>query len=319
MNPHAAPYVRFWWLVVIGVIVAGLAGTAVVYHIEPGMPPKLTERTPPSYSATAILMLTSKEQPLVRIGVTTVTPRGPGGAPGPPDVETSPPGLDTLVEAANLLPLTIQSDAVTDLRRERVGDLPGTVTASALYAHETPAGGIEPSDVPAIEVKAESPTPTDAVQLVRGTTSAFGTWLREQQDEAKVPEAQRIFFVQLNAPTAARNSKTPYGLALLVGAAVLVGFALLIAALHRLFPQKQRHRRLFRRKPEQPVAAQDETVSAVGPDGEQPGTDGRESPPEHALSANGPAHASDRLQAWLEEAAPSSPEKEKSSERAGQG
>ena len=29
--------------------------------------------------------------------------------------------------------------------------------------------------------------------------------------------------------------------------------------------------------------------------------------------------ASDRLQAWLEEAAPSSPEKEKSSERAGQG
>ena len=139
VNPHAAPYVRFWWLVVIGVVVACLAGTAVVYHIEPGMPPKLTERTPPSYSATAILMLTSKEQPLVRIGVTTVTPRGPGGAPGPPDVETSPPGLDTLVEAANLLPLTIQSDAVTDLRREEVGDLPGTVTAQALYAHETPA------------------------------------------------------------------------------------------------------------------------------------------------------------------------------------
>ena len=81
VNPHAAPYVRFWWLVVIGVVVACLAGTAVVYHIEPGMPPKLTERTPPSYSATAILMLTSKEQPLVRIGVTTVTPRGPSGAP----------------------------------------------------------------------------------------------------------------------------------------------------------------------------------------------------------------------------------------------
>ena len=202
VNPHAAPYVRFWWLVVIGVVVAVSPARPSCTTSSRRMPPKLTERTPPSYSATAILMLTSKEQPLVRIGVTTVTPRGPGGAPGPPDVETSPPGLDTLVEAANLLPLTIQSDAVTDLRREKVGDLPGTVTAQALYAHETPRGGIEPSDVPAIEVRPNRPRSTDAVQLVRGTISAFGTWLREQQDEAKVPEAQRIFFVQLNAPTA---------------------------------------------------------------------------------------------------------------------
>jgi hypothetical protein len=311
MNPHAAPFARFWWLVLIGFVVAAIAGTAVVYHIDPGVPPKLTERTPPSYTAAAILMLTSEEQPLVRIGVTTVTP--PKGRDGAPDVETSPPGLDTLVEAANLLPLTIQSDAVTELRRERVGDLPGTVTAQALYSHETPAGGIEASDVPAIEITADSPTPGNAVQLVRGTVSAFGIWLRTQQDEAKVPEAQRIFFSQLNAPSATRNSKSPYGLALLVAAAVLAGFALLVAALHRLFPRKQRRRRgLFRRKPEEPVAPESGPVPDGEVDAASGGPDGTSAP---AVSSNGPAEPGDRLQAWLEEAAPGSSEKGKSSER----
>ena len=276
------------------------------------MPPKLTARTPPSYSAKAILMLTSKEQPLVRVGVTTVTPRE---GPLPPDVETSDPGLDTLVEAANLLPLAIQSDAVANLRRENVGSLPGTVTAQALYAHETVGGGIEPSDVPAIEIEADSPTSTDAAQLARGTITAFGEWLRTQQDEAKVPESQRIFFVQLNAPTVTKNSKNPYGLAVLVGAAVLAGFALLIVALHRLFPPRERRRRrLFRRKSEQP----DGPMSVDGADLAQQGQDGRDAPGA-AVSSNGPAQASDRLQAWLEETAPSASETEKSSERTGPG
>lgn len=322
MNPHAAPFVRFWWLALIGLVVAGIAGTAVVFHIEPGIPPKLTERTPPTYTATTTLLLNSKEHPLVRTGVTTVTPRepAPSGDARPPDVKTEPPDVDSLIEAANLLPLAIQSDAVADLRRERVGDRPGTVTAQALFAGQTPGGGVKPSDFPAIEVNAESPTPAAALVLARGTISAFGEWLVAEQDEAKVPQGQRIFFVQLNAPTVSENTKNAYGLALLVAAAVLAGFALLVVALDRLFPRKQRRRsRLFRRRKAEEHDTSSESIGSVEDGDVAPGAgDGRESPMPVA-SGNGPAQASGRLQAWLDEATPSGSEAEKSSERAGPG
>lgn len=306
MNEHIAALVRFWWLACLALVVAAIAGAAVIYEIRLGLPPELDDRTPPSYTATSRLLLNSAENPLVRTGVTEVTPRPPRGADGeerPPMVDTAPPGLGALVDAANLLPLVIESDEVAELGRARVGSQRGTLSAIALFARETPGGGLRPSSFPVIEVRAVSPTSTEAVQLVRGTVGGFEGWLVREQERAEVPPRQRIVVQPLNrTPNLTVDNDSSYGLALLVVGAVLAGAAVLITVLHRTVPPEGSRRDLGAPLLEQAHAAPS-GLAAV---------DGEGAAPRAAAARDGEGAGTprDRLKAWLDEPASGSQAKE---------
>jgi len=295
-------FARFWWLAFLGLCGAVVAGAAVIYHFELSMPPELTERTPPSYTATTRILLNNAENPIVRTGVTEVTPRPPqgegaGGQARPPIVETSPPGLDPLIAAANLLPLVIESDAVAALRRDNVGRQRGEVSAQQLFARETPGGGVRPSDVPVIEVRAVSPTPREAVRLVKGSVAGLQQWMLAEQKKAKIPPRQRIVAQPLNkSPAVTSEDENPHGLALVVVGAVLAGVAMLITLLHRLFPP---------RKPAPDVVAENEAARAAR-EASSERLDDLEPSPER-LSDDGSQSPRGRLQAWLEEPASGPP------------
>lgn len=308
MNEHVAAFVRFWWVACIAFVVAGVAGAAVIYEIQLGVPPKLDDRTPPSYAATMRLLLNNAENPIVRTGVTEVTPRSPLGGSDEaraPLVETSPPGVDALVDAANLLPLVIESDVVATLRGERVGRLRGTVTAQPLYARPDDRPGLRPTAVPIIEVEAVSPTPTEAVQLIRGTTRGFQQWLVREQERANVAPAQRIVAQPLyEAPKVAVESESSYGLALLVVGAVLAGAALLITVLHRTVPPGAFERGFGSSLLERARPTPSDVAETDGEGAERPRA-------AEQKDGEGAGTSRDRLKAWLEEPASGSQAKER--------
>lgn len=300
MNEHVAAFVRLWWVASLGLAVAAIAGAAVIYEIHLGVPPTLEDRTPPSYAATTRLLLNTAENPIVRTGVPEATEE----TSGEPSGETSPPGVEILVDAANLLPLVIESDEVGDLRRRRVGRPRGTVTAQALYARPEDRPGLRPTAVPIIEVKAVSPTSAEAVRLVRGTVYGFEQWLIREQEEADVAPAQRIVVQPLYAAAQVTvESETSYGLALLVAGAVLAGSGLLITALHRAVPPRGREAALRSPSLEQTPSAASEVVAVEG------GSNNRS---HEGLPSDGEAGGAqrDRLRAWLEEPPPESQAKE---------
>ena len=55
--------VRFWWVALLGIVLAGLAFTFATYRVTMGFPPKLEARSHSTYSASTQLLITSKGEP----------------------------------------------------------------------------------------------------------------------------------------------------------------------------------------------------------------------------------------------------------------
>jgi hypothetical protein len=260
---------RFWWLPVIGVAAAVVTGTLMVYRVDVKFPPtevpKFTERTKPSYEARLTLLVDSPFSPyygtqtrevvdktqleLDRLrsggGNRTESDTRAGSLPGegsktPPKVETRLiPDRSSLVRAANFYPLLIESDAVTAMRKELTGPIPGVVHARALGARNS-GGRTRPSTVPVIELTSLAPRPKQAVLLVNKTSEAFRTWLKKEQKRTKVTKAQTILLKELRAAGgAAPVGGTSYGLPLLTAFAVLLAFGGLAIVLDRAFPKRR--------------------------------------------------------------------------------
>ena len=100
-------FARFWWILLLGILLAGLAGVAVV----------INERDQRTYVASTRLLVTSSEAPYYRIGTTDFVEaplpevsEGDDVAPrSAPVLVTDTPDTDTLIQAANLYPLLIES------------------------------------------------------------------------------------------------------------------------------------------------------------------------------------------------------------------
>ena len=151
---------------------------------------------------------------------------------------TDTPDTATLIQAANLYPLLIESDQVELMRERMFGPLAGDVSARAIYAVATP-GRFELSDVPVVEVSAESQTGGEAMALAEASSKAFIRWISQQQETAGVEESERIVVEQLQTPQQALASgETPITLIALVGLAVMGAFVALAVALDRIFPRK---------------------------------------------------------------------------------
>jgi hypothetical protein len=229
VNAYARSLLRFWWVLVIGLVFAQVAAIVTVYRVDlSSFPPSLTERSAPKYS------------PHLRTSVTrTVQPaRGEGGENERSPIQiTQAPDYATLVDRANVFPLFIESDPVADVRRRMFGPLPGTLRAQAIYAVSTPSR-FTPSRVPVIQLIGVADTPKGAIDLVKHTSTAFIRWMRDEQNRAGLRSSERITVQRLQTPkTAVAFGGASSTLPVLVFGVVLMAFAALAIFLDRIFPR----------------------------------------------------------------------------------
>ena len=103
-----------------GFLLACLVAVLAVYRVELGIPPTLTAREQPTYTAGSRVAVTSGERPYFRVTVDKLVEApasGEGDEPGEILVNAAP-DTNTLINAANLYPLLIESDQVAEVRRE---------------------------------------------------------------------------------------------------------------------------------------------------------------------------------------------------------
>ena len=243
MNAYARSLLRFWWVLVIGLVLAQLAAIVAVYKVDlSSFPPSLSERSAPRYSAQGRLLVTDEDSPHLRVSVTrTVQPATVEGNEDAraPVVVTQAPDYATLVERANVFPLFIESDPVADLRRRMFGPLHGTLRAQAIYAVSTPSR-FTPSRVPVIQLIGVADTPKGAINLVKHTSTAFIRWMRDEQNAAGLAARERITVERLQTP----RSAVAFGgasstLPVLVFGVVLMAFVALAIFFDRIFPRAQ--------------------------------------------------------------------------------
>ena len=229
MNTTAGALARFWWIVLFGLVAGGAAAVAI-YSLE----------APAKHTATARLMVNSPaapylrtQQPLLKAQATRV---GGVGKAKLQSITQQAPDTQTLVNAANLYPLLIESDRIAQLREVQTGPIQGTIKAAALNASTNTYGVFRPSVLPVIEVKATSKHSADAEELATETIAAFSRWMVAEQRTHGIPVSQRIAVQQLKRPALATTGGPSYGLPLFVGVLVLLGFCGLAVVADHAWP-----------------------------------------------------------------------------------
>jgi hypothetical protein len=240
VNDYVRSLLRFWWVLVIGLVVAQVAAIMAVYEVDlSSMPPELNQREKPSYSAQGRLLVSDPDQPHLRTGITTkqaVTATADGKTAEIP--VTQAPDTATLVQAANVYPSLIDSDPVAKLREEMFGPTPGSLKVQALGAVASPSR-FTPSRVPVIQVIGVANSPRNAIQLVERTDAAFVAWMTKAQDKAGIKPKQRITVVALQTPkSAASFGGSSSTLPVLVFGVVLMAFVALALFFDRMFPRR---------------------------------------------------------------------------------
>jgi len=234
---------RFWWIALFGAAMAGITAFLLLYNVDPAWPLKLSKRSLPTYAAATELLVDSPSGPYLRTvtklpptpvahaakptkGATTTTATTPSAPAATPVVDTKP-----LIDAANLFPLFVESDAVVRIRTRLIGNIPGAVSAKGLYSLQG-AARFRPSVIPVMEIDAVAAKPKWAIALVDGTARAFNIWLARQQRRANIPESQRIIVRELHVPqSASATGGTSLGLPAIASLAVLalfIGVAVLL-------------------------------------------------------------------------------------------
>ncbi|HEY7018687.1 MAG TPA: hypothetical protein VH297_09510 [Gaiellaceae bacterium] len=236
---------RFWWLVVAG-LAAGAFAALVVLNSESAA----------KHTATATIFVNSRSAPYLRTQETQVQSQGSKLMPvrngkgtklrpvqQPSTSTTQAPDTSTLVTAANLYPLLIESDQVKQIREALIGKVPGTVKADALNSSTNTFGVFKPGSLPIVEITATSQLAGHAEELADGTVRAFSRWIAAKQKAAGIPVAQRISVQQLQQPKVTTVGGPSAGLPLFVGGLVVLAFCGLAFMADHAWPAAERRER----------------------------------------------------------------------------
>jgi hypothetical protein len=243
MNPTIHSLLRFWWLVLAGLILGVLAGYLT-----------LNAKTNKKYVATSQIFVNAPSDPYLRTQQPQVTRqnarsrivRVPGKStgtgpsttvqsiPSPPVVISEAPDTETLVNAANLYPLFVESDDVA-----KIHPAPASckIEATGIFASTNTFGVFKSSPVPVVQVKSTCKTKSDAIPSTLGRVAAFRLWIVNEQNAARIPRHQRLLVTLLTSPTDTRTLGGPSaGLPVFVGVVVLLLFCGLAILLDRPRP-----------------------------------------------------------------------------------
>ena len=244
--------VRFWWVALLGIVLAGLAFTFATYRVTSGFPPKLEARSQATFSASTQLLITSKGEPylsstnvnakIVKLPDSTTT--STTGAPtGTQQASTYDSGsgadgdLQRLVEIANSLPPRVTGDTVIRLRNKLYGRIAGSVTAVNPYAFSG-AGGFREGPLPYIKITGTARSPQDALDITNQTAQAFKRWFEGRQRASKTKNP--VIVEQVNsAGSAVMNGGSKPLLGVAAALFVLLGGSGLALALDRLIPRRK--------------------------------------------------------------------------------
>jgi hypothetical protein len=243
---YSAPLKRFWFVIVLGALLGALLGVVSAYRVDfATIPPKLTAREQPTYTAGTQLEVSSALEPYYRSAV-DVPVIVPGQATNPDEEEAAPdepltvsdePDVTTLVVAANYYPYVIEGDAVKALRERLFGKLEGEVQATAIGATITPSRQ-EPGRLPFIQLVATSDTPQHAIALANQTAEAFIRYVKVQQDRRKIRPAQRLIIKQIKRPERTfAVGGTSLSLPVLIFVALTMVAVAIAFLLNRIFPR----------------------------------------------------------------------------------
>ena len=226
MSPTLHALIRFWWIVAAG-LVAGALVALVVAVRQPST----------VYTASENVLVTSPSAPYLRTVQTGATAQHAAKTKQPVASSTSPTDTQSLVNAANLYPLLIQSHTIAKLRESLYGPAPGTLSANALASSTNTYGVYHPSPLPVITVKAGGHSSAAARKLAVDTVKAFRVWILRQQEAAGIPMAQRIAIERLGVRVRGSGGSSA-GLPLFAGLIVLLGFCGLAVVADRLRPRR---------------------------------------------------------------------------------
>jgi hypothetical protein len=241
MSATAGALLRFWWLVIAG-IAAGVFAAVLVYSLESEAKHTATTRVFVSSPSAPYLRTTQSQSLAPRVRTVRSATGGTRTVQQPSSASSEAPDTQTLVNAANLYPLLIESDRIKAIRESQAGRIPGTVKANALNSSTNTFGVFRPSTLPVDEVKATSGTAANAAELATATVTAFATWIKDQQRAAGIPSAQRIIVTQLEEPALTSTGGPTWGLPLFVGALVFLGFCGLAVIADNARPARDRVR-----------------------------------------------------------------------------
>jgi hypothetical protein len=250
MNPTVRSLLRFWWLVLAGLILGALAGYLVLHA-----------KTHKRYTATAKIFVDSPSGPYLRTlqpQVTRQNPRSrivrvPGtngkssttriqSIPSAPVVVSQAPDTDTLVKAANLYPQIIMSDPVVEGRNRTFGDPPPgckKIDSLADKASTNTFGVFKASPVPVVDITANCKGREEAKNLATHTVEAFRTWVVAHQRIANIPRSQRLIISDLSAASETKTIGNPSaGLPVFVGVVVFLLFCGIAILLDRPRPDR---------------------------------------------------------------------------------
>ena len=223
MNSTVGALTRFWWLVVAGIAAGALAAIAI-YSLQSQAKHTATTRVFVSSPSAPYLRTTQSQAQTPRVRTVRDASGNLKTVKQPPTSSSEAPDTQTLVNAANLYPLLIESDKIANIREAQAGTIPGTVKANALNSSTNTFGVFRPSSLPIVEVKATSRTAANASELATATVAAFKTWIVDQQRSSRIPSAQRITVQQLETPVVTTTGGPSWGLPLFIGALVVLGF-----------------------------------------------------------------------------------------------
>jgi hypothetical protein len=271
--------VRFWWIAIVGIVLAVLVFVLATYKVSAGLPPSFEARAQSTYTASTQVLITSKREPY--LSATNVNAKiiplpndtsatGTTGTAGTPtstyDSGSGADGdLQRLVEIANDLPPRVTSDPVIKLRNRLYRRIQGSVTAVNPYAFSG-AGGFRSGPLPYIKITGTANSKQDALDITNSTALAFKRWFEGRQAAARIKSADRVLVEQVNSADTAfpqGGSKPLLGVA--AALLVLLGVAGLVLALDRLIPYTPKPRRSAATEPRERPAPESTEPERVEP------------------------------------------------------
>jgi len=242
VNPALHALIRFWWLVVAGLILAIVAG-ALVYQAKDDK----------QYEATTKLFVNSAAAPYLRTQQLQVTPQGPTSrivrgtkgktgstpsktvqVPSAPTIQAQAPDTAPLLDAANLYPQFIMSDQVAQMSPAPRGC---KLNASGIFASTNAFGVFKASPIPVVEVVARCDGTDIAMAASKARAAAFQKWVVREQNAAKIPQRQRVLVSTLDLADSAKTvGSTSAALPVFIGLVVLFAFCGIAVLLDRPRP-----------------------------------------------------------------------------------
>lgn len=186
---------RFWWLVLIGVLIAITLAILSVFRIDTTDGYTLEYRQSEKWVSVATVLVTEPDFPLGRSSLQQDVPPTSSDEPGQFTPQFAP--SSRFIELANVYAELVTGDAVRQVILED-GPLPGAIQAVPLVA----ANGSD-APLPMVAVRGLAATPEAAVTVAQRASTAFQEYLEAEQGRGGIPAEQRVVLNEVRHPSVA--------------------------------------------------------------------------------------------------------------------